>query len=58
MGAIRWFEEIGIEDIPLVGGKNASLAEMYRELAPKGIRRLSDFKSNEYAPCSVLVYRR
>ena len=22
---IRWFEEIGIDDIPLVGGKNASL---------------------------------
>ena len=20
---IRWFEEIGIEDVPLVGGKNA-----------------------------------
>lgn len=37
-GVIRWFEEIGIEDIPLVGGKNASLGEMYRELAPKGIR--------------------
>ena len=29
---IRWFEEIKIEDIPIVGGKNASLGEMYREL--------------------------
>ena len=36
--AIRWFEEIGIEDIPLVGGKNASLGEMYRELASKGVK--------------------
>ncbi len=35
---IRWFKEIGIEDIPLVGGKNASLGEMYRELTPKGIK--------------------
>lgn len=35
---IRWFEEIGLEDIPLVGGKNASLGEMYRELSSKGIR--------------------
>lgn len=35
---IRWFDEIGIEDIPLVGGKNASLGEMYRELAPRGVR--------------------
>jgi pyruvate,water dikinase len=35
---IRWFHEIGIADIPLVGGKNASLGEMYRELTPKGIK--------------------
>ena len=35
---ILWFEEIGIEDVPLVGGKNASLGEMYRELMPRGVR--------------------
>ena len=35
---IRWFEEITIEDIPLVGGKNASLGEMYRELSPQGVK--------------------
>lgn len=35
---ILWFEDIGIEDVPLVGGKNASLGEMYRELTPQGIR--------------------
>ena len=35
---IRWFEEIGIDDIPVVGGKNASLGEMYRELASQGIK--------------------
>src|SRR5674476_385384 len=35
---IRWFEEITIDDIPLVGGKNASLGEMYRELTSKGIK--------------------
>ncbi|MGD9041736.1 MAG: phosphoenolpyruvate synthase, partial [Desulfobacteraceae bacterium] len=35
---IRWFEEIKIEDVPLVGGKNASLGEMYRELSPQGIK--------------------
>jgi pyruvate, water dikinase len=34
---IRWFNELTIEDIPLVGGKNASLGEMYRELIPQGI---------------------
>ncbi|WP_455278358.1 phosphoenolpyruvate synthase [[Eubacterium] cellulosolvens] len=35
---IRWFEEIRIEDISLVGGKNASLGEMYRELTSQGVR--------------------
>lgn len=29
---IRWFDSLGLEDIPLVGGKNASLGELYREL--------------------------
>jgi len=35
---IRFFREIGIEDVPVVGGKNASLGEMYRELSAKNIR--------------------
>lgn len=35
---IRWFGQIGIEEIPLVGGKNASLGEMYHELAPQGVK--------------------
>jgi pyruvate,water dikinase len=35
---IRWFEEITIGDVPLVGGKNASIGEMYRELTKEGIR--------------------
>ena len=35
---ILWFEEIGIQDIPLVGGKNASLGEMLRQLSSKGIK--------------------
>ena len=35
---IKWFSEISIDDIPLVGGKNASLGEMYRELMPKGVK--------------------
>jgi pyruvate,water dikinase len=36
--SIRWFEDIGIQDIPLVGGKNASLGEMYRELASQNVK--------------------
>lgn len=35
---IRWFAETSIADIPLVGGKNASLGEMYRELASRGVQ--------------------
>jgi len=34
---ILWFDQTGIEDVPLVGGKNASLGEMYRNLSSKGI---------------------
>jgi len=35
---VRWFNELTINDVPLVGGKNASLGEMYRELTPQGIQ--------------------
>ncbi|WP_414473891.1 phosphoenolpyruvate synthase [Microvirga sp. M2] len=35
---IRFFRDIGLNDVPLVGGKNASLGELYRELAPMGVR--------------------
>ena len=35
---VRWFNEIGIADVPLVGGKNASLGEMVVNLAAEGIR--------------------
>ncbi len=33
----RRFEELTIDDVSLVGGKNASLGEMYRELTPRGV---------------------
>ena len=35
---VRWFSDIGLADVPLVGGKNASLGELYRELAGPGVR--------------------
>jgi len=35
---IRWFIDIRNEDVGLVGGKNASLGEMYSELTPKGVK--------------------
>ncbi len=35
---IRWFSDLGVGDVASVGGKNASLGEMYRELAAQGVR--------------------
>src|SRR3989344_2712799 len=35
---ILWFDEISNADVGLVGGKNASLGEMYGALRPKGVR--------------------
>lgn len=37
-GYVKWFKEIGIQDVELVGGKNASLGEMYQNLNAVGIR--------------------
>lgn len=37
MKFVKWFEEIGAQDIALVGGKNASLGEMIRNLVKKGV---------------------
>jgi len=46
---ILWFEEVGISDIPLVGGKNASLGEMIRQLQPKGVNVPNGFATTAYA---------
>jgi len=35
---IVWFENLGRADVPLVGGKNASLGEMVRNLEQEGVR--------------------
>ncbi len=34
---VRFFRDIGLQDVSLVGGKNASLGELYRELMPRGV---------------------
>ena len=34
---LKFFEELTINDIPQVGGKNASLGEMYHHLRPQGV---------------------
>ncbi len=38
MNEICWFEDIGIDDVERVGGKNASLGEMYQQLGLHGVR--------------------
>ena len=40
---IKFFKDITLPDIPQVGGKNASLGEMYHHLAPKGINLPNGF---------------
>ncbi len=46
---VLWFEEVGIGDIPLVGGKNASLGEMIQQLTPKGVNVPTGFATTAYA---------
>jgi pyruvate,water dikinase len=53
---ILWFNEIGIEDVPLVGGKNASLGEMYQQLESKGIKVPNGFAITAYAYRYFLKY--
>ncbi len=46
---ILWFDEIGIDDVPMVGGKNASLGEMYQNLTSKGVAVPHGFAITAYA---------
>ena len=38
MKYIKFFKELNNKDVPLVGGKNASIGEMFQELVPVGIK--------------------
>jgi len=46
---ILWFDQVGIEDIPYVGGKNASLGEMIQQLAQRGVNVPNGFATTAYA---------
>lgn len=46
---IKVFKEITIKDIPEVGGKNASLGEMYNKLTSQGIKVPDGFATTSYA---------
>ena len=51
---IRWFAELGMADVPLVGGKNASLGEMFCELTAQGVRVPNGFAITAQAYRHVL----
>lgn len=46
---VLWFEDIGSNDGPAVGGKNASLGEMIRELKGEGIQVPEGFATTAHA---------
>lgn len=49
MKFVIFFKDLGIKDVPLVGGKNASLGEMYRTLSAKGVRVPNGFATTAEA---------
>src|SRR4030066_1436566 len=46
---ILWFKEISKKDVALVGGKNASLGEMFSQLNKKGVRVPDGFATTSNA---------
>lgn len=46
---LLWLEDCGIADVPLVGGKNASLGEMIQHLRPKGVGVANGFATTACA---------
>lgn len=46
---IKFFKELGIKDVPIVGGKNASLGEMFQKLTSQGINVPNGFATTSAA---------
>jgi pyruvate,water dikinase len=53
---IRWFKELNIDDVSSVGGKNASLGEMYQNLTSEGVRVPNGFAITAQAYNYVLEH--
>jgi pyruvate,water dikinase len=51
---VLWFDEVGLDDLPLVGGKNSSLGEMRRELTKSGVNVPNGFAVTVNAYHSLL----
>ena len=58
MNYIKWFNEIGIEDVAEVGGKNASLGEMYQNLTKEGVLVPNGFAVSALAYKYILDYNK
>jgi len=56
MSYIKWFNEIEIEDIAEVGGKNASLGEMYQNLTSEGVHVPNGFAVTATAYKTILDF--
>ena len=46
---VLWLDQIRLEDVSIVGGKNASLGEMIQQLTPQGINVPSGFATTAHA---------
>ena len=46
---VKFFNELKYTDVPQVGGKNASLGEMYRKLSSKGVKVPNGFATTAEA---------
>jgi pyruvate, water dikinase len=54
--AVRWLHELGMNDVPVVGGKNASLGEMIQNLAGAGVQVPGGFATTAEAYREFLAH--
>ncbi|MEO8850560.1 MAG: phosphoenolpyruvate synthase [Allobranchiibius sp.] len=52
---VKFFEDFGVEDVALVGGKNASLGEMFQKLSEQGVRVPNGFATTSDGYRHMLV---
>ncbi|MDQ6993080.1 MAG: phosphoenolpyruvate synthase [Mariprofundus sp.] len=58
MKYIRFFEELRLSDVAMVGGKNASLGEMYCKLSKQGVKIPNGFATTAEAYWHYLEYNK
>jgi pyruvate,water dikinase len=57
VGYLSWFETIGLADVASVGGKNASLGELYSKLGAHGVRLPNGFALTAQSYYDALNHR-